>query len=496
MPRLPACHRSTPGRFTLLAAAVVVVCTVDSVCAQPLQSRLEMLVRSADIGDAACAFHVVDLTDGLAVAARRADQPMMPASNMKLVTTAAALALLEDDFKFTTRLYHQAGRLYVIGDGDPAFGDPTILDAMSMNIEDLLARWVSVIQRSGIDRFDAIVIDDRVFDRQRVHPNWPADQLNQWYCAEVAGLNFNNNCLDVYATPTDAGVPLIKTRPLDAPVVMTNLARTGRRNAVWATREPGTNRITIRGEVRHQLKAPIHVTVHDPPMFFGRTLRDRLREAGVDVDEVARIGDDTVFDAAEAILLAEVQTPLDEVLARCNQDSQNLFAEALFKRMGHKATGDPGSWSSGAAAVRMFLSKAIGPDAAQIVVDDGSGLSRGNRIAPALLTRLLQRMRLMNDLGPRYLRSIDSTGENGRMDARFNGRRRPDARLLAKSGYIRGVVALSGYLIRDDHAYAFSIMLNDFDKPVYLGKRLLDRMVLTMDEHLGEVSQPADPPTP
>ncbi len=474
-----------------LAAVMLWLAVASAASGQSLQARLERLAQSADIGEADCAFHVLDLNDGLAVAESDSDKPMIPASNMKLVTTAAAIVLLNDAFTFTTRLYRHGDDLVVIGDGDPAFGDPQILAAMGMDIENLLMRWVDVIQRAGITDIDRIVIDDRVFDRNHVHPNWPDDQLEQWYCAQVAGLNFNNNCLDIYATPTSRGEPLIKTRPLDAPVVMTNLARSGQRNAVWATRQTGTNRITVRGEVRHQLQAPIHVTINDPAIFFGQTLRDRLRAAGVPVDNVVRIADDAVFDTTTATLLAEVQTPLDEVLARTNQDSQNLFAEALFKRIGHQATGDPGSWSSGAAAVRMFLSKLIGSDAARIVIDDGSGLSRENRIPPALLTRILQNMRRMDHVGPRYLQSLAATGENSRIDSRFGGSKQPEADLYAKTGYIRGVVALSGYLIRNDHAYAFSIILNDFDKPLYRGKRAIDRMVLAIDDYLAEIAATA-----
>jgi D-alanyl-D-alanine carboxypeptidase/D-alanyl-D-alanine-endopeptidase (penicillin-binding protein 4) len=232
-----------------------------------------------------------------------------------------------------------------------------------------------------VKKVDRIVIDDRIFDAQRVHPNWPTDQLHLWYCAEVAGLNFNNNCLDIYATPTRPGEsPIIHTQPLNAPVVLTTAARTGRKNAVWPTREPGTNRITIRGEVKHRLTRPIYVTVDDPPMLFAKTFRDRLVSAGVTVEGIARADDDFQIDGAR--LIAEVRTPMREVLARCNKDSQNLFAEALIKRIGHETTGDPGSWLSGSAAIRMFLSKALGPDASNFVIDDGSGMSRETALPP------------------------------------------------------------------------------------------------------------------
>jgi len=470
--------------FTRLAAVAVLalLTTSTATTARSLQGRLEAIVQSTNIGDAQVAFHVMDMADGLAVAEQRSDKPMIPASNMKLITTAAAAVLFDNDFAFKTRLYTQGDDLVVVGDGDPAFGDPKILGAMGMNIEDLLARWVETVKKAGVENVDRIVIDDRIFDRRRVHRNWPTDQLQYWYCAEVAGLNFNNNCLDVYATPTNVGQsPIIHTRPLDAPVVLTTAARTGDKNAVWATRVPGTNRITIRGEVKHRLLKPIYVTVDDPSMFFGRTFRDRLEAERINVSAVVRADDD--FTLTRPTLIAEVRTPIREVFARCNKDSQNLFAEALLKRIGHEATGDPGSWASGAAAVRMFLSKALGPDASQIVIDDGSGLSRNNRVTTALLCRLLYQMHHLGDVGETYRDSLAVGGHDGTLRTRF-AKPRVESTVYGKSGYLNGVLALSGYVVSEDRTLAFSILINDYDKAVYIGKRMMDRMVSEIDREL------------
>ena len=476
--------RPTPNRsrFVACVALLLIAALASTAVARPLQGRLEAIIGSTNLGDAKVAFYVLDLNDGLPRAEQHSTDPMLPASNMKLVTAAAAAVLLDEDFQFSTRLYLQGRSLVVVGDGDPAFGDPKILGAMQMNVDDLLARWVAAAQKAGVERVDRIIIDDRIFDQQRVHPNWPTDQLHLWYCAEVSGLNFNDNCLDIYATPTRIGQsPVIQTRPLDAPVVLTNAARTGRKNAVWPTREPGTNRITVRGEVKHRLTQPIYVTVHDPAMLFGQTLRDRLRAAKIEVGDVQRADD--AFALGDATLIAEVRTPLAEILARCNKDSQNLFAESLLKRIGHEATGDPGSWASGSAAVRMFLSKTLGPDAANFVIDDGSGMSRENRLTAQLLCRLLAKMNRMGDVADLYRDSLAVGGRDGTLRTRF-GEQRLTGTVHGKSGYINGVIALSGYLVHEDRAYAFSILINDYKKPVYVAKRMMDQMVGEMDKEL------------
>jgi D-alanyl-D-alanine carboxypeptidase/D-alanyl-D-alanine-endopeptidase (penicillin-binding protein 4) len=170
------------------------------------------------------------------------------------------------------------------------------------------------------------------------------------------------------------------------------------------------------------------------------------------------------------------------VLARCNKDSQNLFAEALIKRLGHEATGEPGSWSSGAAAERMFLSRALGPQAARFVIDDGSGLSRDNRVSAELLTGVLLAMHRNPTLAKTYRESLSVGGKDGSLRLRFRGRGFAST-VEGKSGYIDGVIALSGYIRQGDDDYAFSIMLNDYDQ-VYKGKRLIDRIVGAVDGYL------------
>jgi len=465
------------GRVWLVGLSLLIA---GATSAQPLQSRIEKLIHNADLGEATLAVYVAETTDGLPLVEIDADAPMIPASNMKLVTTAAAATLLDEDFAFRTQLRQRGDDLIVVGSGDPAFGDEALLEAMGLNVEHLLNRWVRAVQRRGVRRVERLLVDDRIFDDQHVHPNWPADQLDAWYCAPVAGLNFNDNCVEIYAAPTVTGrAPRIKTRPLSAPVVITNRASTGNRNALRAGRERGANRITLRGTVHHRYPTRVFITVHDPPMFFARTLADRLRAAGIAVGMVGRA------EAEQAVggpsLLAEVRTPLAEVIRRCNRDSQNLFAEALIKRLGHEVTGGPGSWDSGAAAIRMFLANTIGPSAATLVVDDGSGLSRENRLTARQLGLLLHFMHETPDVADRFLDSLAVGGENGTLERRFEDLA---ARVRGKSGYIRHTITLSGYLSFGPRTYVFSILLNDYRKPVFRGKRLIDRIVAEMDAEL------------
>src|SRR5690606_33014258 len=135
---------------------------------------------------------------GEVLAALEPDKPMIPASNMKVVTTAAALDVLGPEFVFRTELLLQDARgglpeLIVKGDGDPAFGDPILMSQHGLQVEQLLTSWADAIANTGHKRFARLVVDDRVFDEDLSHDEWPRPDLVKGYGAQVAGLNFYTN---------------------------------------------------------------------------------------------------------------------------------------------------------------------------------------------------------------------------------------------------------------------------------------------------------------
>ena len=394
------------------------------------------------------------------------------------------------------------------GDGDPAFGDPKVLAEHDIDIEQFLNQWVAAAVKTGYKRFDRIIIDDRIFDAAFVQDSWPVDQLNRWYCAEVSGLNFHTNCLDVYPSPSQykGAPPRVELKPL-APFVQTeNKARTGSDDTFWISRRHNTNDLAFHGVVRTALTKPVPVTVHDPPMFFGQLLRDRLKKQGVEVGEVVRVNESMRLDGAKPILVVQSTLPL--VLARVNQDSQNLYAESLIKRVGRKVTGQPGSWENGAAAVRIVLRQRLGAAAAAIQIADGSGMSRDNQVTARLLTALLESMFRDKDKGPIYFASLSEAGESGTLDDRLEN---VPGELHGKTGYLRSVSSLSGYLLlrpsdlappgggnpaSDDEpvVIVFSMLFNDFSHPVSITtvRAVQDRIVRELSRYAVEqMPQPA-----
>jgi len=502
----PHARRSAPALALLLLASAL---RTAPLTAGP-QSDCASVLAAAGLGSTQISVVVRDLTTGEAVVEIEPDAPRVPASNMKLLTTAAALDRLGPDFRFTTRLEEvptpadlredggSGVSLRVVGDGDPGFGDPTLLATAGRDVRELVGLWTAAaasrLAATGSGGYDRLLIDDRVLDHEWTHPAWPGDQLNYYYCAQVAGLNFHENLMSVVPTPAGerGAAPSIAVFPRFRGLDTTNRAKTGDSDVFDIRRTPGGNRFSFNGTVRRKPRAPYRITVHDPPMFFAAYFRDELKRAGVDVGPAVRVADDDPSPEV-GVPLYTVRTTLAGVLDRTNQDSQNMFAEALFKRLGHQLTGEPGSFAHGAAAVRTFLRDRLSDRTglAGVVVSDGSGMSRENRVTARVFAALLAEMHDDPQLGPVYVASLAHGGYSGSLRSRRDKLRTLTSSVYAKSGYLGKSAdyasSLSGYLVAPDgRAWAFSFLFNGFRPPLSNAtiKRAQNDMLATLDAAL------------
>ncbi|MEM7228524.1 MAG: D-alanyl-D-alanine carboxypeptidase/D-alanyl-D-alanine-endopeptidase [Planctomycetota bacterium] len=494
---IPACRL----RSRHLAIVFIATAMITSVCAGGIREDVETAVRTAGLGGATVGISIVDCDAGRSIVRIRDEDQFIPASNMKLLTTGAALHVLGPNFMFQTRLIRDGDRLVVVGDGDPAFGDPELLALMpssddpgapAMDIEQFINLWVDPILANGSDWIREVVVDDRIFDQTFVPANWPHDQLNRRYCAQVAGFNVHLNVMHYFPRPSSGARPDFAARfPNVDWIAETNKAtsRTGPndRSNVWIAREINTNKFTFYGNVKHTYRAPVPVTIHDAPTFFAQLLADRLGESRDEpIPSRSAIEDDP--PSAGMLAAPIVRTPLATVVTRCNRDSQNLYAECLLKRVGHELTGEAGSWTNGAAMVRHVIYEDLLNPAllAGLRVSDGSGLSRDNRVTPALMTAWLLSFHENEELGSIFIDSLAVGGQSGTLHKRFRDDNLHGATVQAKSGYINGVSCLTGYVTgANGHRYAFSILVNDL-KPgtVAKAKRFQEKVVSRIGQEI------------
>ncbi|MEQ8770694.1 MAG: D-alanyl-D-alanine carboxypeptidase/D-alanyl-D-alanine-endopeptidase [Phycisphaerales bacterium] len=453
----------------VFAVALVAALASQALAQLGLQARIDAAAARIPLGPTSIGVCVVDVQTGELLAGIEPDRALIPASNMKLLTSGAALLALGEEFTFRTEILHERAadrdRLIIVGSGDPALGDPVLLDqgTPAMDVHGLLVRIGSAVAKRGVRSVDEIVLDDRVFDHEFAHPSWPADQLNRWYCAEVSGLNFHTNVLTVYAQAQRNEPPVVTLEPPAPWVEFENRASSIVRgqSTAWVSRPRPENTFTLHGKVRSN--NAVRVAIHDPTAFTGKVIRDAMSSAGVNAKTATMrpAGSDEEFEGATP--LVAVTTTLADVLRRCNADSHNLYAEAMLKRVGHEVTGEPGSWLNGGAVLRMLVAERIGSDhATQIEIADGSGLSRDNRVRPDTLALWVASVAREPEVGDAFVASMPRPGE-GTLRSRFSeSELRHEVR--AKSGYLRGVYALSGVLVDPETGapeIAFAILLND-----------------------------------
>jgi len=389
-----------------------------------------------------------------------ADEPRAPASNQKLLVACAAITKLGRDFAFETRIaVGEGGDLMVVGEGDPNLsgrffgGDPTkVLRAMARDVK-----------AKGVDRVKDLVLDASRFDDQYIHPEWPKDQLERWYCAPVAALVYNDSCWDITVLPGPApGAPsrLVVEPSLLTPVIANrcDTVRDGKQ-IVHVGRADETD-FEVRGQVvLASAGVEANVTVRDPVRFFGEAFKAALVAEGVPVDGVVREG-----KLASARDILAYRSDLGRTLKVMLTNSQNLYAECLFKRLGE------GSFASGAEALAAAL-RSIEVPTAGLIVHDGSGLSKENRVAARTIYGVLQAMRDE----PLFIDALAEAGD-GTLRKRY---RDLGERLHAKTGTIKGVSALSGYVTgRDGGRYVFTILANG--PSVARARRLQDLVVTSL----------------
>lgn len=490
---------------TALALASGLAC--DLAHAQgSLQEELRRLINAKSVEPGTIGVCLLDGQTGEVLGTNNADDGFIPASNMKLLTSAAAMWTLGPTFQFRTELVLDGDRIIVRGGGDPALADPEVLRRgdTKLTVDDLLARLAGAATKAGVTRVREVIVDDRVFDREFVHSSWNKDNLHLAYSAPVAGLNFHTNVLSVFARPNPGGIgtaPLFEMQPsAEFMRVDASRARTAAKgnNSVWLAKGDAANTFVMRGDVRTPSRVPVQVTVNAPSLWTGQLIAGKLIGAGISVDNGAERGVRLATpeeDLSKGRVLAVVSTPISEVLDRCNEDSENLYAEALFKRMGHEVTKEPGSWTNGATVLRMILSQHVGADAAaSTAVADGSGLSRNNSVTPRTLAKWLVAAG-KEPWADVYINSMAKPG-TGTLEKRFQGKKFAND-VHAKSGFINEVRSLSGYVVnpKTDEFYVFAILVNNLpmnrSAPHANARELHEDIVMLLDKELAKRSRVA-----
>ncbi|MGJ3252817.1 MAG: D-alanyl-D-alanine carboxypeptidase/D-alanyl-D-alanine endopeptidase [Elainellaceae cyanobacterium] len=416
--------------------------------------------------------------------ARDAHQFFIPASNAKLLTTAAALTQLRPQFRIRTSVYRDLSASYrdLSASGETVLrvigrGDPTLTDADLA----LLARQIG--DRS-ITHITHLMGDDHYFRGSAINPNWEWEDVQAGYGAPASSLILNENEIQVTLTPQDLGEPL--RVDWDDPAEAARW-RINNRSTTVAVTEPEFVEVgrdfsqpilNVRGQLRVGARPDESaVSIPDPTTYFLQRFRQALTAAGISVHQLA-IAPDQGSDGQEIAALDS--PPLAELLVNANRDSNNLYAESLLRQMGAIAPASPSSSAldDGIALAQATLTQ-LGVDPTSYVMADGSGLSRHNLASPEALVQTLQAM-ARSPHAQIYRNSLAVAGVNGTLANRFRGTT-VAGNLDGKTGGLTGVSSLSGYLNPPGYMpLAFSILIDHSEQPGRVRRAAIDEIVLQM----------------
>ncbi|HEY4329097.1 MAG TPA: D-alanyl-D-alanine carboxypeptidase, partial [Phycisphaerae bacterium] len=242
-----------------------------------LDTRLDTLLASSQLKGAAVSMDVQEITSHgpTVLYSHDATLPLGPASNCKLLTTAAAFERYGAAATFKTYLYQVGSDLVLVGGGDPGLGDVKICAAAGEKPTTCFEKWAAHLKQAGISQYRDLIVDDRVFDTQWTHPNWPADQRLDWYSAPIGGLNFNANCLDWTPKLTGSGVGL-ELMPDTSYVSVAIKASKGAQTKVSLMRPNDSNKFELRGTLAASATSAYSVPIYDPGLWTGTILKDIL----------------------------------------------------------------------------------------------------------------------------------------------------------------------------------------------------------------------------
>jgi D-alanyl-D-alanine carboxypeptidase/D-alanyl-D-alanine-endopeptidase (penicillin-binding protein 4) len=425
---------------------------------------LDSIFTQPDVIPAHVGMYVLNLTNDSVVYAYNSQKLLIPASNMKIITSAAALYLLDPQYHYTTRLAVRGevegntlrGDVVIIGGGDP-----------QLSLESL-RKFVATLHRIGIRNItgDIILVDDYFVD-ERLPMGWSRHYFDARYAPEISALSVNHNCVNVKIEATAVGdYAKITIEPQTEYVTLINkMVTRASDDSIIIYRTEADNVIYLDGGIAEGRKRDIEVAVKDPAMFAGTYFKEKIHEANIMFNGDIIKGNNNDMANVVTIIDSVTSPPLLNIIKETNIESDNLSAEILLKTLGVHYYYD-GSFLSGLSKVKQFL-RLCGVDTNVVSIWDGSGLSRHDLISPyylALVLRFMYRSHFFED----YYELFPSPGD-GTLENRFADFMYP---LHAKTGTLHAVSCLSGYIRIEETDYCFSLMFNNFT----CQRKIIERM--------------------
>jgi len=414
-----------------------------------------------ELAHATVSFKAIDMYSKRVIVSYNENLSLVPASNLKIVTTATALEVLGSQFIFETPLFYDGfiqestlhGNLYIKGSGDPTLGSEFAQD----NAENFLKEWLVGINRSGIKKINGnIVVLDHLFGYEGVSPKWLWEDLGNYYAPGIYGISVFDNIYRVYLRSSAPGsMPtVLNTKPHIYNMEITNEIKVSGSSTNNASifGVPFSNDIRLYGTIpAYQSSFILKGSIPDPGLFLAQYFHDYLQENGISVEgEATTYRTNPILPAEENLISTVRSIDLASIIQTVNFDSNNHYAEQLYKVLTVMNSIDiPEYWREN------------GLDSDALSMYDGSGISHNNVVSTKFLIDLLVYMYRKSDNSDVFYKSLPIAGKSGTV-ASFLKNTHLEGNARLKSGSLSNVHSYSGYIESKGRRYAVSLIINNF----------------------------------
>lgn len=444
-----------------------------------LGNELNYLISTSGT-NAAIGVYVKSMKTGATLYTRNVNQPMTPASTMKILTAEAALLYLGPDYRFSTQLLTDAkgvkngvlqGNLYIVLSGDPTLTYDDLLELM----DTLRSHQITAVSGN-------VYIDNTAYDERFYGPGWEWKDKSYCYAAPISASIINHNCLPLKVTSSNVAgkaAQLVKSPDHFYPAIRNSVVtKSGRGRCGVRLSKDENSLLTLDGCMPRGNAWGMSYVVTDIPDYNRSLFKSVLSQMRVSVYGQVTFG---TAPAKLSVVGTHASKPLRDLINEMLKKSDNIIAGALFKKIGQLYTRHPGSWENGSMAVAQILSKQANVNTAGMRILDGSGLSAANLATPAQLMQVLNFAFHHYGTSYEFVSALPIAGVDGTLKHRMWNIAR---KVRAKTGTISGVVSLAGYTIASDkEPLAFVIMVNGNKGMTWRYRALEDKIVTSLTRY-------------
>lgn len=429
---------------------------------------------------------VKDLNNGRIVSEFRSKNSLIPASTMKLVTTATALELLGANFRFETKLEIDGiissdstlkGNLYIQGGGDPTLGSVKTGDA------NFLSKWVKALKNAGIKNIKGqIIVDESIFDDEGVNPSWTWEDIGNYYAPGIYGLSYlDNTCKVVLRSGAIGSTPkVLKTIPSIPEFSFDNQLKstTIGFDSAYFYGAPHSYQRSIYGEIpANRNEFIVKSDIPNPGLLLAKDFQLKLLQNGFSVSKSPTDKFDPTVK--RKLIFTHFSPTLSNIITETNIKSNNHYAEHLFRYLGLKYRAVATTRTSLQVIKDFWRSKGLPVD--QLFMYDGSGLSPSNAVSAHFYLELLTYMNSKSKNNTVFKNSLPVSGVSGTL-SNFLKNTPLQGKVRAKSGTISRVRCYAGYIDTNTKNYAFVLMVNNANGTSRAVAQKMEEFLLTISK--------------